>query len=377
MITVVVLGGYGNFGAVISARLSSHSNIDVIVAGRNRQKAETFAASIGARGVELDTSNARFAAALKAIAAEVIVHCAGPFQNADYAVARAAIDAGISYIDIADGRRFVCDIVSLDGLAKSAGVAVVSGASSVPALSSAVVDAYRCRFKVLNAIRTGITASEKVPGEATIAAVLSYAGRPIDVTRDSRQQQVFGWQGLHKACFSAPVSNRWLCHCDVPDLELFPARYAGVEDVSFSAGVELTVSHFGTWLLAGLRRSGLLKRPERFAGSLRSAALRLERFGSGASGMFVRMSGIDERGQPVNWRWELIARNNDGVNVPCLAAVALCRKVANGASFPAGARPCVGLLTLEEYLQELQGLAITVSARPEAASSPTANAENS
>jgi hypothetical protein len=44
-------------------------------------------------------------------------------------------------VDLADGRDFVCGIDVLDPQAKAAGVLLLSGASSVPALSSAVVDA--------------------------------------------------------------------------------------------------------------------------------------------------------------------------------------------------------------------------------------------
>jgi uncharacterized membrane protein len=40
---------------------------------------------------------------------------------------------------LADGRQFVAGISSLDALAAAAGLTVISGASSVPALSSAVI----------------------------------------------------------------------------------------------------------------------------------------------------------------------------------------------------------------------------------------------
>ena len=361
MFTTVVLGGYGNFGAIISRRLATHPGMSLVVAGRDERRAKTFAAALKVHGRQLNGNDPSLSDTLRNIGANVVINCAGPFQNAGYQVAQSAIDAGAHYIDIADGRRFVCDIATLDSAAKNAGVAVISGASSVPALSSAVVDAHLDHFAHLDTIDTGISASEKIPGVATVAAVLSYAGKTFETKENGTNRQVYGWQGLHLERFSAPANSRWQCRCDIPDLELFPQHYDSVQTVSFAAGLGLSVTHLGTWLLAGLVRMGLMRRPERFAGGLRRSAVTLERFGNGASAMYVRMTGIDHHGADVTWRWELIARNNDGAQVPCLAAVALCRKLAGGEPMAPGARACVGLLSLEEYLSELDGLAITVT----------------
>lgn len=361
MRTVVVIGGYGNFGQVISRRLAALPNVQLIVAGRDAGKARLLADSIGARGEEIDSNDPKLAETLKRLRAHVAIHCAGPFQGADYRVARAAIDAGTHYIDIADGRRFVCDITTLDTAARDAGIAVISGASSVPALSSAVVNAHLHAFSRLDSIDTGISSSEKIPGTATVAGVLSYVGKTIDVLRDGKHSQVIGWQGLRRERFGAPAGKRWLGDCDVPDLELFPLQYRQVQTVRFSAGLGLSVTHLGTWFLSGLTRAGILSRPEKFASWLRRLAQLLERFGNGTSAMYVRMSGIGKNGEDITRRWQLIAQDNDGIHIPCLAAVALCRKLVDSDVIDPGARACVGLLSLDEYLAELKGLLIQVS----------------
>ena len=365
MQTVVVIGGYGNFGEIISSRLASAPGIRLVVAGRDGAKARDLADSIGASGEEIDSNDPNLANTLRSLGAQVVINCAGPFQNADYRVARAAIGAGTHYIDIADGRRFVCDIDTLDSAARKAGVAVISGASSVPALSSAVVNSHLHEFSRLDSIETGISASEKIPGTATVAGVLSYVGKAFDVLRDGKQSRVFGWQGLRRERFGEPAGNRWLGSCDVPDLELFPAHYKNVQTVTFSAGLGLSVTHLGTWLLSGLARVGILSRPEKYAARLARLATSLQRFGDGTSAMYVRMSGIGNGGEKLTQRWGLIAQNNDGVHIPCLAAVALCRKLVDSDSIEPGARACFGLLSLDEYLAELEGLSISISSERE------------
>jgi hypothetical protein len=177
---VVVLGGYGNFGARISRALAGDAAVDLVVAGRDLARARAFAVPLGAGAAALDTTHAGLADQLASLGAQLVIHTAGPFQGQDYAVARAAVAAACHYIDLADGRRFVCDFApALDRLFRHAKRSAVTGASTVPALSSAVVDALRPRFARLDAIDFCIAPAQQAPrGPATIAGVLSYCGAP-------------------------------------------------------------------------------------------------------------------------------------------------------------------------------------------------------
>ena len=146
----------------------------MIVAGRDAQRAS----------VVLDTRSGNLAAELRRLGATVVVHTAGPFQGQDYAVPRACIEARAHYVDLADARGYVCGIQSLDDEARSNDVLVVSGASSVPALSSAVVDQLRVQFSTIESIDHGITSGARPPGLAAMEGVLSYVGKPIAQWRD-------------------------------------------------------------------------------------------------------------------------------------------------------------------------------------------------
>lgn len=360
---VVVLGGYGNFGTVIVRRLRTIAGMRVWVAGRDLAKAEALATATGSTAVRLDMNQADLAERLRELGAQLVISTAGPFQQQDYRVAEACIAAGAHYVDLADAREFVCGVGALDQAAQAAGVLVCSGASSVPALSAAVIDSLLPRFSRLDAIWHGISSSEKTPGVSTLAAVLNYCGKPFQQWRDGAWQAVYGWQDLSPHDFAAPLGRRWVGNCDIPDLQLFPARYPGVRSVRFSAGVGLRLTQFGTWLLSWLVRGGLLRSGVPLAGLLRRGAVLVEPLGDGLSGMFVRLQGLDQAGQAQTLCWELQALHNDGPNIPCMAAVALARKLAAGTLSVRGAMPCLGLLTLEDYLAELEGLAISSELR--------------
>jgi saccharopine dehydrogenase-like NADP-dependent oxidoreductase len=355
---VLVLGGYGNFGAVIAALLARDARFEVIVAGRDAEAAAQAAARIGATSARMDAQDPGLPAQLGHCGPDLVISTAGPFQGQGYDVARAALACGAHYIDIADGREFVCGIESLDADARARDRLVVSGASSVPALSSAVIDRYAGEFDAVHDIDIGISASAKVPGLATTVGVLRYSGRPMSQWRDGAWSQVHGWQGLRRHTFRDPRMKRWMCDCDVPDLELFPRRYPGVRSVRFGAGVELSLVQLGLWALAGLARSGVVRDPSRHAAVLGRIARAMQSFGTGRSAMFVRMSGTGRDGRERMREWQLAASADDGSTIPCLAAVALAKKMARGELAHRGAMPCVGLLALDEYLAETNGLRI-------------------
>lgn len=358
---VLVLGGYGNFGRIICRRLQCLSALEVIVAGRSADGAAAFARELGIAHLALDAADPQLAVRLRESRIDLVISTAGPFQQQDYRVPQACIEARAHYIDIADARRYVCDIVRLDAAARERDVLVLSGASSVPTLSSAVVNEYLGDFSRLTAIEHGICASERLPGEATVAAVLSYCGEPFPVWDAGGWRAARGWQDLRRVRLPAPLGSRWFANCDVPDLELFPQRYPGVERVRFQAGLGLPVTQWGLWLLAGLRRARLVPRVDGLASSLRWSGQRLEPFGDGVSGMFVHLRGLDRSRQSLERRWHLVVENNEGPSIPCLAAVALTRKLASGQLSMRGAAPAVGVLTLSEYLAELAGMPFRVA----------------
>jgi hypothetical protein len=358
---ILVLGGYGFFGRRICTALARNPRIQLLIAGRNVEKATALAYQVGLRNENaksLDATDPKLADKLRKLAVTTVIHTAGPFQDQNYSVAQAAIRAGCNYLDLADGRKFVTDIGTLDGAARAANVSVVSGVSSLPALSSAVVDRYQGEFSRLDAIRMGITSGAVVPGIATVRAILSYTGKPFRVLENGEWIGTRGWLDTRVHQFPKPVDARRLSRCDVPDLDLLPARYAGVKSVSFHAGFSSDAGHkFVEWLAKQVR-DGRLKSAAPFARPLTTLSRWTESFFSDRGAMFVTMSGLDPEGAPLSLTWYLIAYDNHGPNIPCGAAIALANKMAAGFVPPRGAMACMGLLSVDELLAPLKGLSI-------------------
>lgn len=348
---VLVLGGYGHFGGRICRALSDVATL--VIAGRDAAKATHAARTLGIahEGVALDYTATDLADRLRTLHVDAVIHTCGPFQGQSYHAARACIAARAHYIDLADGREFVAGISELDAAARAAGVLVVSGASTLPALSSAVIEEHRGHFARLDAIDVSIAPGQQAPrGVATMQAVLSYCGKAFNAWEHGRWQTVYGWQDLHR--FTYPeYGSRWLARCDVPDLQLFPQRYAGVQRVRFDAALEVKLSQAALWLLAGMVRAGLIADAGRYARLLQSWGQYFDWMGSGTGGMHVGLSGTDHDGRPARIDWHLIARQGHGPEIPCMPAIVLARKLVTGALTARGAMPCMGLMSLAEFAE--------------------------
>lgn len=346
---IVVPGGYGNFGARICRALSGDPNIEVIATGRNPGSHP----NPGYQTARLDLVAPDFRADLKKLAPGVVIHCAGPFQGQDYRVVEAAIAAGAHYIDLADGRKFVTGFAKHAGAAaRAANLLAVSGASTLPALSSAVIDSFVARFRQLEEIQIVIAPGQRAPrGTATMAGVLSYAGRPFRRLKDGAWSNAWGWQELRRTRF-AGFGTRWAAACDVPDLDLLPQRYPGVKTVEFRAALELGIQHFGLWSVAALRRAGVPLPVERWAAQLNAMASWLDAFGSERGGMLVRLVGARHDGNRTSIEWHLTADASHGPEIPAMAAILVARKLARGELQQRGAHPCMGFLKLSEFEPE-------------------------
>jgi saccharopine dehydrogenase-like NADP-dependent oxidoreductase len=358
---ILVLGAYGFFGSRICAGLAKNPRIRLILAGRDLSKATAAAYQLGlsaehARAV--DATHPDLAIQLRKLAVNTIIHTAGPFQEHGYEVARAAIKAGCNYLDLANGRAFVSGITQLDAAARAAAVSVVSGASSLPALTTAIADKYRDQFLRLDSIRIGITSGGKIPGVATLRAVLGYCGKPFRTLEKGAWIDVYGWLDTVEYEFPKTVGRRRISRCDVPDLDLLVQRYPSLKTVSFHAGFASNTAHQLVERLATLVKEKRIKSAVPLAGLLFTLGRWMQPVFSDRGAMFVKMNGMHENGAPLTLTWNLVARENHGPNIPCAPAIALANKIAAGSALPAGAMPCMGLLTVEEVLAPLKGLSI-------------------
>lgn len=360
---ILLLGGYGGFGARIAKRLAANGHV-VLVAGRSLSKATAFCADEG-RLTPITVDRKEISSALSLYRPDLVVDAAGPFQGSDYAVPNACIVAGVHYLDIADGRDFVTGIASLDEAARAAGVVVRSGVSSVPALSGVVVRHLAEGMDDIRAIEMAISASNRATAGLSVAkAILSYVGKPVRIWRGQRWTTGYGWQEFHRERFEIEGHQplkRTIALADIPDLDLLPERLPSRPAVRFHAGAELAVQNLALWILSWSVRWGWLKTLDSLSclmGPLQRLSARL---GGDRSAMTVRLFGTRAAGR-IERRWTLIAERGDGPEIPALAVPIMVDWIMSQDIAP-GACAAGQELTLGDFDDVFQSLAITHAIR--------------
>ncbi|KAL2329198.1 hypothetical protein Fmac_022625 [Flemingia macrophylla] len=136
---ILVLGGTGRVGGSTAVALSNFCpDLQLLVAGRNREKAEALTAKLGGNSsfarVDIDDVNS-LETALKSV--DLVVHAAGPFQQAERcSVLEAAINTKTAYVDVCDDTNYSWRAKSLMNRALAANVPAITTGGIYPGVSN-------------------------------------------------------------------------------------------------------------------------------------------------------------------------------------------------------------------------------------------------
>jgi len=253
----------------------------------------------------------------------VAVCCAGPFQRFDDSLLRACLDAGCSYVDIADDRAYCARVRGLGPEFERAGLTAAYGCSSLPGVSGAL-------FARLRPERSRITlfiGNANPKGRGAIASLLAQLGRPFAAPQGIRR----GFRAGEAVDLPAPFGRRRVYDLDAPDYDVLDAR-----ELRVKAGFE---SRVATGVLAAC---AALRPP--FARALCSLGPLFPRFGH--SGGVVQCEDLDDG------RRAGVACAKDGQRMAALPAVYAARAILAGETRP-GAVTAYELLGAEALLDLL------------------------
>lgn len=369
---VLILGGYGTFGGRLARLLAHEPRLTLLIAGRSQAKAGAFCRALGgtAETVPLAFDRDGDLAQIAAAAADIVVDATGPFQaygEAPYRVVEACIAAGADYCDLADGADFVEGIGRFDDAAKARGVAVLSGVSSFPVLTAAVVRHLARGLDRVESIEGGIAPSPYAGvGLNVIRAIASYAGQEVRLTRDGAPATGRALVETRRWTIAPPgrlpLRRTRFSLVDVPDLRLLPALWPGLREIWIGAGPVPAVLHRGLNALARLVRIGFVPTLRPLAPLFHAAINRL-RWGEHRGGMVVIVRGRDAGGQPVERSWHMLAEGDDGPLIPSMAAAAVILRRLQGLRPAPGARAAIEELDLSDYQPLFAGRAIVSGCR--------------
>ncbi|HZQ00454.1 MAG TPA: DUF4166 domain-containing protein [Reyranella sp.] len=359
-LVVLIVGGYGTFGGRLVELLESESRLSLIVAGRSLDRAKTYC--LGRSHAKATLVPAVFdrdgevAAELIRLQPDILVDASGPFQAygaAPYRLVEACIRTRTNYLDLADGSDFVDGIGAFDVEATRAGVWILSGVSSFPVLTAAVVRSISRDMARVDAIHGGIAPSPFAGvGLNVVRAIAGYAGQRVKLKRNGRF--VTGCPLTENMRFTISPPGKMPLHdtlfslVDVPDLRALNDLWPDARTVWMGAGPVPEILHRALIALAWLVRLGVVPSLSPLARLFHLASNRLT-WGEHRGGMFVRVRGTSPTGEPVERIWHMVAEGDDGPLIPSMAVEALVRRALDGKTPLPGARASLRELELEDY----------------------------
>jgi hypothetical protein len=377
---ILILGGYGTFGGRLAQLLSDEERLTLIIAGRSRERAEKFCLRNIARAPMVPVAFDRggdVEAQLQSVAPDILVDASGPFQSYGddpYRIVRACLVLGINYLDLADSSSFVKGIAQLDQQAKAQGIFVLSGVSSFPVLTAAVVRSLTGDMQGIDSIIGGIAPSPYAGvGLNVIRAIASYAGKPVEAG-------IAGSRPVGHAFIDAcsyviappgrlPLQPIRFSLVDVPDLQLLPDVWPSLRQVWMGAGPVPGILHRALNALAWTVRLQILPSLSPFAG-LMYHIINIFRWGEHRGGMFVAVRGAGLKGETIARSWHLVAEGDDGPYIPSMAVEAVIRHWLAGRAPPAGARSAISDLALSDYASSFARRRIYTGNRQESPVAP-------
>src|SRR5712671_3519050 len=356
---ILIIGGYGTFGGRLAQLLADEPGLTLFIAGRSRAKAEAFCASLQSAGPTVAVAFDRdgdVERQLRATSPAIVVDATGPFQSYGpdpYRVVKAALALGVNYLDLSDSAEFVRGIARFDVEARTRGIFMLSGVSSLPVLTAAVVRSLAHDMARVDAVMGGIAPSPYANvGPNVIRAMMSYAGKPVALLRDGRKATAYALVDTRRYTIAPPgclpLHSIRFSLVDVPDLQVLPDLWPSLRSVWIGAGPVPEIWHRALNALALAVRLKLLPSLSRLAPLIYRAMTKLA-WGEHRGGMFVAVEGTGHDGERIERSWHLVAEGEDGPFIPSMAAEAIIRRCLAGHAPAPGARAAATDLELADY----------------------------
>lgn len=358
-LNVLIVGGYGTFGGRLVELLEHEPELTLIVAGRSLHKAAEFCQTRSNTKACIQPAsfdrNANLSFYFSTLKPDIVVDASGPFQaygENRYRLIEACILHRVHYMDLADGTQFVSGVSAFDAQAREANIFILSGVSSFPVLSAAVVRHLSADMRSVKTIRGGIAPSPYANvGENVIRAIAGYSGKPSAMRRDGLPSIGYPFTESLRYTIAppgrVPLKSTLFSLVEVPDLQVLGDLWPTTRMVWMGAGPTPEILHRALIGFSWLVRLRLLRSLSPLA-KLMHHVINWLQWGEHRGGMFIEVSGENPSGK-VTREWHLLAEGDDGPLIPSMAVAALVQKTLVGSPPSPGARPAVQDLEISDY----------------------------
>jgi len=329
---VLVLGGTGGMGQGVARDLIKQDQIKKVILGDINTDPSRVQEKLRASGkvslTKIDVNDHK--GLVNTISnADVVINCAGPFYKTAVAVARAAVEAKVNYIDICDDYEateilFASDI---DQAARAAGITVLTGMGSDPGTNNVIVKWYANQLDRVDEIYLfWVVSIAELSGAAWDHGLHMTIGN-IPQYLDGKLEYVEGGTGEETAEFLDPLGACRLRYVGHPQPLTIPRYIKGVRNVVIKGAL---IPSWVDELIREQRETGFLSQeavevkgtkvvPYDLALKLWEAIPKNRDRGPQSSGLKVIVKG-ERKGKQVTFTADIVGRMAPGTGLPASIA---------------------------------------------------------
>ncbi|MCK6561320.1 saccharopine dehydrogenase NADP-binding domain-containing protein [candidate division KSB1 bacterium] len=245
---IVILGGYGNTGSLIARYLLQEATCELVLAGRNRSRAEQLALELNRQSQGRRVSGA-FANAAEEVSltrvfagADLVVVASSttPFTQP---IAAAALASRCDYFDIQFSHAKIDYLKFIENDIRSAGLCFITDGGFHPGLPAVMIRHIAEEFDRLQIARVGsvikINWRDLSLGDDTFAELIEFMNDFSGAVFQKGKWQKVRWLGMFDTIwmdFDAPFGKSYCVPMPIEEITSLPAMYPGLQDTGFYVG---------------------------------------------------------------------------------------------------------------------------------------------
>lgn len=243
---ILVLGGYGEMGRVAVIDLFETFKGEVIVAGRDDEKAKKFANSFKSKEVKWAHLDINEHGKLTQMLRDCDVVINATQYNMNLKVMAAALAAGVNYVDLGGLFHMTREQLKLDSKFRKAGITAIIGCGATPGITNVMAVYGAGFFDRITSIH--VQFADKDYTHYDMPFVVPYSMRTIfdefsmkpAVFLNGKLEFVEPMSGAEEINFPSPVNKTTCFYTLHSEVATFPSSFRdrGIKNCSFKGGFE-------------------------------------------------------------------------------------------------------------------------------------------
>lgn len=233
--TILILGGYGATGRLLAQHLLEETDHKLILAGRNLDKAQAFADSLQDPRVIARQVNATDATSLKqALRGVNFLLVAAPTTHHTGTVGRAALDAGVDYLDVQYSALKLEALRMHEREIHERNLCFVTEAGYHPGLPSAIIRYAAAKLDCIESARTAgyLNMGNLQYTEAVDELMEGFIHYQAQIYKNGAWTKPSSWD-TRKFDFGKKIGIRTCYSMFFEELSCIPEMYPSLKDIGF------------------------------------------------------------------------------------------------------------------------------------------------